>query len=283
MRYFLKISFLIFLFVNDLCFSRGRDFDYLNEKLTIITTTSPIPSNPSTAILEKSMKSIYAIKDLRNCQKIIVFDGVKDANEHYHCRKSTEKILIDYEQYKRNVQALVDDPSNLYFKNIKLLFLDKFSHQAWALKAAMKLVLTPFIYCHQHDIEIIRPFDVVGIIKSMEINPNIKLVRACFGENHPSYFDGPLDDHINGNALVPLVRTFRFSDVDHFTTVQFYEEMVFPRVTSPNFAEIFVMEPDFVGMQNEMLRNHDQWGMYIYGRLGEKTTIKHLDGRERNG
>ena len=96
MKNLIKISFLTILFVTIPCFSRTKDLSYLDDKLTIITTTSPIPSNPSTEILEKSMKSIYNIRALRNCLKIIVFDGVKDADEHYHCRKSSEEIQIDY-------------------------------------------------------------------------------------------------------------------------------------------------------------------------------------------
>ena len=178
--------------------------------------------------------------------------------------------------------ALVQDPSKPHFHNTTLLFLDEFKHQAWALQEAMKLVETPYIYSHQHDVVITRPFDVVGIIRSMEANPNIKQVRVCNGETSPNYFDGPVDTYVDGVSFVPLLRTFRFSDSEHFTTVKFYKEMVFPKVKGYNFAEYWVMEPNFKEMQEEMIRNHAEWGTYIHGKPGSPSCLQHLDGRARN-
>jgi hypothetical protein len=257
------------------------DVNYLADRLTIITTTSPIKSNPSTAIIEASMESLFCLEELRSCRKIIVFDGVDKENEAY-CRKDITKIQADYQQYKENLIALIQDYSKPHFQNTTLLFLEDFSHQAWALQEAIELVKTPYIYSHQHDIVITRPFDVIGIIRTMENNSKIRLIRACNGENGPNYFDGPVDTYVEGPAFIPLVRTFRFSDSEHFTTVNFYKEMVFPRVKGQNFAEHWVMEPNFKEMQQEIIRNHSQWGMYIYGGLGEPSCLEHLNGRERH-
>lgn len=280
-RFILSFFFIIFRISLNASEIIPIDDKYLADRLTIITTTSPIKSNPSTGIIEASMESLYRLHDLRPCRKIIVFDGVDKKNEIY-CRKDVKKIQADYQLYKENIIALTQDPSKPHFHNTKLLFLEEFSHQARALEKAMELVETPYIYSHQHDIVIIRPFDIRGIIRTMENNPNIRLVRACNGENGPNYFDGPVDTYVEGISFIPLVRTFRFSDSEHFTTVNFYKEMVFPKVKGHNFAEYWVMEPNFEKMQEEIIRNHAQWGMYIYGRLGEPTCLKHLDGRERH-
>jgi hypothetical protein len=143
----------------------------------------------------------------------------------------------------------------------------------------MKYVETPFIYSHQHDVAIIRNFDVVGIIRTMEENKNVKVVRICNGENFPNIFDGPVDTRVKGKSHVPLIRTFRFSDSEHFTTVKYYQEMVFPRVLGHNFAEHWMMLPDFNAQQQEMFKNHDLYGTYVYGTMHEPTCLHHLDGR----
>lgn len=278
LKYFSLFSLLIA--PSFVCAKKHKKFSEksLADKVTIIITTSPIKSNPKTDIIEASQKSLFLNPSLRDCRKIIVFDGV---NENGYGENLAD-VKARYEEYKRRLIALTQDPSNPYFKNTTLLFLDEFKHQAWALEEAMKLVTTPFIYSHQHDVMIIRKFDVVNLIRTMEENPNIKVVRICNGENRPNLFDGPVDTHVEGISYVPLVRSFRFSDSEHFTTVKYYQEMVFPKVRGHNFAEHWMMEPDFLAHQREIIENHTLYGIYVYGRIGEPTCLHHLDGRHSN-
>src|SRR6185437_10672058 len=162
------VSFLTSLFIGifgpglNAVESNCSDINYLADRLTIITTTSPIRSNPSTAIIEASMESLFSLKELRSCRKIIVFDGVGPDVKYQ--RKDIQQVEEDYKRFKENMIALTQDPSKPHFKNTVLLFLEEFSHQAWALQKAMELVDTPYIYSHQHDIVITRPFDAIGIV-----------------------------------------------------------------------------------------------------------------------
>jgi hypothetical protein len=256
------------------------DTSSLAHKVTVITTTSPIKSNPRTDMIEATQQSLHMIPALRDCKKIIVFDGFNEGGYGSIPHKSLQDIKEDYVEFKRRMQQLVDDPNNIYFKNTELLFLDEFQHQAWAVRAAMEHVTTPFVYIHQHDFLIIREFDVVNMIRTMEDNLTVKLIRVCNGENNPNYFDGPVDTYVEGTSYVPLVRTFRFSDCEHFTTVKYYHDVVFPRVHGKCFAEFWMMEPGFKEHQQEMLKNHAYYGMYVYGRMGEPTCLHHLDGRQ---
>lgn len=252
----------------------------LVKKVTVITATSPIKSNPKTDIIEATQKSLYLIPELRDCKKIIVFDGINESNTGYcSIPKDIANIKHDYAQFKEKIIAFTQDPNNVYFKNTTLLFLDDWKHLAWALQEAWKFVETPFVYVHQHDIQIIKPFDVTNIIRTMEENPTVKLVRAPNGENRPNWFDGPVDTYIEGISYVPLVRTFRFSDSEHLTSKRFYEELVFPKVNGHNFPDQFIMEPDFKKHQQEIFDNFKLWGMYIYGSMGEPNHLHSLDGR----
>ena len=48
----------------------------MEKKITILTTTSPIPSHPSIDMIKNTQESIINhIPELKNCQKIIIFDG----------------------------------------------------------------------------------------------------------------------------------------------------------------------------------------------------------------
>jgi len=247
--------------------------------LTIVTTTSPIKTNPSTDLIEKSIQSLYNVKAFIDCKKIIVFDNVEEEDLSFYpnYNKTLSEIKQDYGEFKKNIENLVKNSP--YFKDTKLLFLDSRKGQAWALEEAFKLVDTKYVFLHQHDFVFLEDFDVNGIMKTMDENTSIKVVRACNGENRPNYFDGPVDSKVNGVSYVPLVRSFRFSDNEHLTTVDYYKEHIFPLVTYKCFAEHFVMSPDFVQKRNEIEKNHDVWGIYIYGKMGQKTNLKHLDGR----
>lgn len=245
----------------------------LADKVTIITTTSPIKSNPRTDIIETSMASIYAIPSLRDCPQIIVFDGIDEEASNIDVKKR------NYEEYKRRLVEIKEKSLKPYFKNTTFLFLDTWHHQALALREAMKLVKTPFVFLHQHDVVIVKNFDAVGLVRTMEENPTIKLVRLCNGENSPNWYDGPVDDKIRGIHYIPLVRSFRFADSEHFTTVKYYQDLVFPRVNGRNFAEYWMMEPNYKEHQQDMIDNHDLYGTYVYGKLGEPSYLRHLDGR----
>ena len=45
--------------------------------ITVILTTSPVPSNPSTDLMERVLQSLYLIPALGHAPKIIVCDGYR--------------------------------------------------------------------------------------------------------------------------------------------------------------------------------------------------------------
>ena len=51
------------------------------DRLTIVLTTSPIKTHPSTRLIEEVFESIAVLAGLGECRKIIVADGVK-VREH---------------------------------------------------------------------------------------------------------------------------------------------------------------------------------------------------------
>lgn len=240
----------------------------LKDKLTVITTTSPIRSHPDTEMLEICQKSLFDMPGIQECPKIIVFDGI---------HKRMMFLKDSYEEYKTNVQNLTEtDP---YFRNTQLVFCKEHVHLTGAIKEAMKHVKTPFVFLHQHDFKIRRKVDTFGIIRSMEENPGLKHVMLPRRFISSSWgFNYYVDENIEGPCYVPLTRTFGWSDNDHFSPKSYYEEFIFPKVTKPWPME-WVLNPLEKKLTMEDPKNHDLFGTYIYGKIGDGRYIVHLDGK----
>ena len=52
-------------------------FRPLSQLLTVVITTSPISTHPSTAMLEEVVGSFALVPGLRSCPTVVVFDGYK--------------------------------------------------------------------------------------------------------------------------------------------------------------------------------------------------------------
>ena len=239
----------------------------LRDKLTIITSTSALRSHPSTELLEITQSSLFKMPGIKSCRKIIVFDGL-----HRRQRPLAEK----YEQYKESVIELTK--TNPYFADTKLVFCKKHKHLAWALQEAMEHVETPYVFVHQHDFQIKRQIDVAGIVRSMDENANLKHIRLPRRWNVAFRFDYHVDDVIEGPAYVPLTRTFGWSDNDHFTRKDYYDNFIFPKITKPWPMESFI-HPLEEEMTKKDPKNHRIFGTYLYGKLGDGRYIFHLDGK----
>ncbi len=258
-----KRAFILFCALACGLFSSER----LADKLTLITSTSPIPSNPSTKMLEITQKSLNRISEFKDCPRIIVFDGVPDS----HVRRKEP-----YEAYKKNVIRLTQtDPD---FANTKLIFCKEHKHLALALKEAMEQVKTPFVFVHQHDFKIIKTIDAAGLIRSMEENPNLKHVRLNRRWVMATKWDGKVDNVVEGPSYVPLTRTWGWSDNDHFSPKQYYDEFIFPKIKRKRPMEK-VIHPLQRRAERKNREKHKVFGTYIYGSLGDSPIIAHLDGK----
>ena len=61
--------------------------------LTIIVTTSPVRSNPSTLMLEETFRGFSHVSGLQSCPKIVVCDGYVTTKGKPHYKKG--KITVD--------------------------------------------------------------------------------------------------------------------------------------------------------------------------------------------
>lgn len=244
------------------------DDETVAQLITVITTTNPIPSMPSVKHIYPAQEALFQIPAFALCKKIIVFDGLQPGWENRR---------RDYDQYKRNVALLcAGDP---YFANTQLVFCERWEHLSGAIRRALRYVTTPYVYLHQHDFILKKPFDLNGVIASMERNPNIKHVKFCFGPRNSRCFPPEImDTCVHGPSFVPLCRLFIWSDQDHVASTAYYNELVLP------YCHLVPMEDAL----NPLLQRarailgaqcHPFFGTYAYGTPEDGDYLDHSDGR----
>jgi hypothetical protein len=236
------------------------------QMITIITTTNPIPSIPSLTHLYPAQLSLFQTPPLALCKKIIVFDGVQPSFTHR---------AADYEKYKEAVIELT--LKNPIFSNTELIFCDKWLHLAGAIREAIARVTTPYVFIHQHDFILTKPFDLNGIIATMEANPNIKHVRLALTAKNRDW-GNLVDEIVTGPSLVPLCRLLCWSDNDHISPTAYYRDFVLPQCSHG------AMESFLDAALNEDLKKmgtlaHLEYGTYLYGNLDDGGYLYHSNGR----
>ena len=76
----------------------------MSKYLTVILTTSPIKSHPSTEIIDKTIKSFDYINGLNSCKKFIICDGYAIIeNNRYKSGKITEECASHYKEYINSI------------------------------------------------------------------------------------------------------------------------------------------------------------------------------------
>jgi hypothetical protein len=255
-------------------FWNGKLYDdkTVAEMITVITTTNPIPSIPSTDHIYPSQVSLFRIPAFALCKKIIVFDGLQPG---------FEGRAADYDQYKKSIEFLTQvDP---YFSNTELIYCEKWVHLAGAIKQAIERVTTPYVFIHQHDFLLVKDFDLNGVIATMEANENVKYVRLAlppFNYHWRPWNPPGADERIVGTAFVPLCRHFQWSDNDHVSPTSYYRDFVLPRCGHGPMENY--LDPALSFLREEIGDLcHPVFGTYLYGGMNDGGYLYHSDGRSR--
>jgi hypothetical protein len=107
-----------------------------DDLVTCLIPTSPIPSHPSTAIIDEV---IAGIRHYFPVAKIIIMcDGVRPSVEH---RRS------QYQQYLTRLNSSID----MFYPNVQLKIFADPTQQAWMTRETLKEVTTPFVIFNEHD------------------------------------------------------------------------------------------------------------------------------------
>lgn len=170
----------------------------LEDLLTIIVTTSPIKSNPSTELLERVFDTFFhgghdfALK----CRKVIICDGCREKSDgvskrHANPKQAMRNGIVDSEQlesYKEFKAALrrlcASAPPDSPFSKAEVEELESRHGYGFALRHALRnCVQTPYVIVIQHDRTFMRPCPIAESVRTMWHHPNIKYIGMSMRSN----------------------------------------------------------------------------------------------------
>ena len=178
---------------------RSGEMPSLRDLLTIIVTTSPIKSHPSTEMLERTFDTFeFAGEDFLNCRKVIVCDGFRQhdtgekvSKKHTNAKQAMRNGIVNQEQadnyiaFKERLRKLCRDAKdNSPFRSTVVEELDERMGYGFALRHALRhCVSTPFVCVIQHDRSFMRPTPMKDVVHAMWCHRTIKYVGVSMRSN----------------------------------------------------------------------------------------------------
>ena len=156
----------------------------VQKLLTVIITTSPIQSHPSSKLLEDVLDSFWHVPDLCSCRKLLVCDGFKVISPKHKDGSGTnnqsKKGLVSAEVGRR-YEEFVDSVTERATAGVhpfnagptEVIRLEKHMGFAYAVKEALSRVDTPYVMVVQHDFAFVRPFNLQAVLTAMTAQPEV--------------------------------------------------------------------------------------------------------------
>lgn len=233
--------------------------------ITVIIPTSPIPSHPSTEILDETIANIrkYTLAPI-----IIMADGVHESLAHR---------TGDYEQYKMNI---LDRLGEFKYGECVLQTFTHHTHQAMMTSQVLADVKTPLVLFCEHDTSPIGniPFDSICTVvrRKGDINyVRFNIFHEILSEHQYLMIDKK--PQLYGNDI-PLVRTLQWSQRPHIAKVNWYRDLLFTYMHEKKTMIEDVMH-SVVPTKYHAL-GFDTFGLAVYTPEGNQLRSYHSDGRK---
>lgn len=236
----------------------------MNE-ITVVVPTSPIPSHPSTHILDETIQTIRT--HLPTSDIILQMDGV---------HKSQEKFTERYNEYKTKVlwKCLHE------YENVLPMVFDEHEHQSGMMHEAMAEIKTPLILYVEGDAPLApdRKIDWQSCIDLIN-NGEANTVRFHFEEFVPLEHEGLMI----GNVKDGFQKTIQWSQRPHLSSRVYYEEMLklFPKNQHTFIEDVWhgVVMNDWNDNGHHGWYKHRLWIYHKKDSLGIKRSYT-TDGRQ---
>ena len=284
----------------------------LAADLTIIVTTSPTNSNPSTRLTAAVVRSLALVDGLAACPKTIVCDGyICAAKRNYKKGRIDASDVAAYEQYQRNlVELIATEPA---FVDTRLLVLEKRHGFAFAVRRALETVTTRFVLVVQHDRMITRPFDMKSVLQAFDAVPGVKYIAFQTRQTVEGAHEVRVRSRANGKHVVfpppvalatgdpahSLSPMAFWYDSTHVCETTHYREFVFQetlrraekivdvdgsrtRLKLGDFVEDTVGHQllDAVKASGCFESAHAPYGTYLWNDGEAEVHVRHIDGRK---
>lgn len=255
-------------------FKRQMKYDLRDDlgldhgKVTVIIPTSPIPSHPSTEIIERTVKSVR--EQLPDAEILITIDGVK------------EKQLDRSEDYQEYVRRLLWKCNHDWTKVYPMLFQEHM-HQSGMTRAALDKVRTPYVIYVEHDTPFTGEIDWDGVFNVMD-SKIAKTIRFHFEDRIPEVHKNLMLDKPKKIKGVKLMPTAQWSQRPHISDTEFYRQMMRDYFTEESriMIEDVVYGPIETAFKERGKPGWQDWKIYLYAPDGGYKRSLNLDGREND-
>lgn len=227
----------------------------INEAMTIVVPTSPIPSHPSTEIIEETIKSI---RHHTAMEIIITIDGV---------REEQTEMLNDYTKY---IEKLLWK-CNFEWDNVTPILFDKHAHQSGMMKKVLEIVTTPLILYVEHDTPLVTDEEIDwGLICETVMSDKANVVRFHYEAQIPEPHQYLMMPEHN---MDKFIATRQWSQRPHVAKTAFYKDIM--QFFSEE-ANCFI-EDRIYGQAVEA--PFEDWKIFIYAPGDNIKRSLNLDGR----
>jgi hypothetical protein len=179
------------------------------DLITALISSSPIPSHPSTAIIEETITSIR--HHLPDIPIFIMCDGIREEQKHYR---------EPYNEYRKElVKKMLFDWNG----TVMICPFPEFRHQAVMTRSTLEIVKTQLVLLLEHDTPLLlnRPIDwdfLIAAVRSGETNH----VRLHYDETiHPEH-----EYMMRGHLTQNLIRCVQFHNRPALTSAKWLKKLL---------------------------------------------------------
>lgn len=232
--------------------------------ITILIPTSPIPSCPSTEIIDECISKLREYDELKDVQIVIMADGI---------HKSHEEKRERYNGYKANLAANIVEGK---YGKCDLKTFDEHTHQANMTNYVLQLITTPYVLFVEHDTAPIGDIPFAEIIKVMDTYDFINYVRFHIFHEFLKEHEHLMLGEQTFNEI-RLMQTIQWSQRPHLAKKLWYLEILNRYFSGQKTMIEDVMHG--VCQDRYYAEKKDVFGMWIYSPDGNKLRSYHSDGR----
>jgi hypothetical protein len=236
----------------------------VDDMVTVLMPTSPIPSHPSLDIISETVASVR--DRLPGAEILIMADGVAD-----HLAERT----TDYHEYLRRLAW----ECNHVWSGVTPFLFDTHTHQVGMTRRILDEVRTPLVLFVEHDTPLVGDVDWVGCARAVMSGAS-NLIRfhheASVLEPHKHLMVDEVPRLVEG---VPLLRTVQWSQRPHLAATGVYRTWLDARWWAESDGMI---EDRMHGVvENDWLQHRDpgRFRLSMYAPEGDIKRSTHLDGR----
>ena len=234
----------------------------MNDKLTVLIPTSPIPSHPSTAILDETIVNIRKYTDAKI---ILLCDGVH------------ESLRQREDNYRAYLQAVHENVTYKKYGNADIVLFSVHNHQSGMTRWILQEIETPLICFCEHDTSPIGEIPWQRICDLVLYSREINCMRFNIFDRIPDEHEYLMLKEYYEDS-VKYRRTIQWSQRPHIAKTDWYRNILTDYFTRDQKSMIEDIMHSVVQSEYDQ-KGKDEFGLAIYTPDGNQLRSYHSDAR----